>query len=296
MRRGFSRIAVLSIALAAAVPTPAHAYQNGALPQSELSQIYYPGASVYLQKDAAAAWNAMREYCRARGVDLYPKGPNSAYRTLAQQKLMKKLYGSNAATPGTSNHGLGIAVDLATQQMRSAIDKWGAQFGWSKKWSDASWEWWHIKYKAGVWHGANPGVVQPDNPTTAGTDDDGLPTPSQPSNGTNAGTTNGGGTTTEPGAVPAGEPIAVGGEGPSANTGLANIIVNAATRPQLERGASGQDVRDLQKLLRQQGHDIDADGVFGPETQRAVKEFQKKKKLGADGVVGPKTWAALANP
>jgi hypothetical protein len=296
MQRGFSGIAVLGLALAAAVPTPVHAWQNGALPQSELSPIYYPGATVYLQRDAAAAWNAMREYCRARGVDLYPKGPNSAYRTLAQQRLMKKLYGSNAATPGTSNHGLGIAVDLATQQMRKAIDRWGAQFGWSKKWSDASWEWWHIKYKKGVWHGTNPGVVQPNNPTTAGTDDDGLPTPSQPSNGATVGTDGDIAPADTPGGAPDGDPGVPSNGGPSANTGLANIVVNAATRPQLEKGSSGQDVRDLQRLLRQQGYDIDADGVFGLGTQRAVKAFQKKKKLGADGVVGSKTWKALATP
>src|SRR5260370_27892690 len=64
---------------------------------------------------------------------------------------MKQVYGSNAATPGTSNHGLGLAVDLATTQMRSELDAWGSYFGWAKRWSDASWEWWHILYRGGVW-------------------------------------------------------------------------------------------------------------------------------------------------
>ena len=36
-----------------------------------------------------------------------------------------------------------------------------------------------------------------------------------------------------------------------------------------------------------------ADGIFGPLTEEAVKEFQKRKGLTADGVVGAKTWAAL---
>src|SRR5262245_40736911 len=98
----------------------------------------------------------MRAFCLARGVDIYPLGPNSASRTYAQQVEMKQIYGKNAATPGHSNHGLGLAVDVATHEMRSAIDKWGARFGWSKKWSDAQWEWWHIKFKPGVWKPVSP--------------------------------------------------------------------------------------------------------------------------------------------
>ncbi|MBI3723030.1 peptidoglycan-binding protein [bacterium] len=42
--------------------------------------------------------------------------------------------------------------------MRTSIDHWGAKFGWAKKWSDASWEWWHIKYRAGIWSHPNPGI------------------------------------------------------------------------------------------------------------------------------------------
>jgi hypothetical protein len=130
------------------------AYQNGQLPQSALSRIYHPTDTLYLENEAASAGNAMRSFMVTRGVgDIYPSGPISAYRTYAQQVQAKKDYGSNAATPGTSNHGLGLAVDLATQTMRSNLDKYGAQFGWAKKWSDASWEWWHIKYRSGVWSG-----------------------------------------------------------------------------------------------------------------------------------------------
>lgn len=36
-----------------------------------------------------------------------------------------------------------------------------------------------------------------------------------------------------------------------------------------------------------------ADGIFGPLTEEAVKEFQKRAGLTVDGVVGAKTWAAL---
>jgi len=42
-------------------------------------------------------------------------------------------------------------VDLMSFAQRRAIDILGAAFGFSKSWSDASWEWWHIKYRFGVW-------------------------------------------------------------------------------------------------------------------------------------------------
>ena len=35
------------------------------------------------------------------------------------------------------------------------------------------------------------------------------------------------------------------------------------------------------------------DGIFGPITEEAVRDFQKRKGLSVDGVVGSKTWAAL---
>lgn len=122
---------------------------NGKLKKSELARIYHPDHKLYLQKDAAAKWNTLRFVCkRYLRVDIYPAGPISAYRTYEQQVAAKQQYGSNAATPGTSNHGLGLAVDLATTRMRWAIDRVGSRFGWAKKWSDASWEWWHLKFSA----------------------------------------------------------------------------------------------------------------------------------------------------
>jgi D-alanyl-D-alanine carboxypeptidase-like protein len=130
---------------------------NGQLPPDALAPI----ASGQLEKAAAAAWNAMNVEARANGLQLVPTGSKSSYRTYAQQQELYALYqsgkGNLAAVPGTSNHGWGLAVDLATTQMRSLLDRIGRKYGWAKDWSDAPSEWWHIKYRTGVWSGPDPG-------------------------------------------------------------------------------------------------------------------------------------------
>ncbi len=52
-------------------------------------------------------------------------------------------------------------------------------------------------------------------------------------------------------------------------------------------------VRPLQQLLRARNHPVAVDGIFGPNTEAAVKAFQQSKNLSADGIVGPQTWPKL---
>lgn len=49
----------------------------------------------------------------------------------------------------------------------------------------------------------------------------------------------------------------------------------------------------VQTVLNSLGAEIEADGVDGPQTQEAVRNFQRKNGLTVDGVAGPKTKAAL---
>jgi resuscitation-promoting factor RpfB len=56
----------------------------------------------------------------------------------------------------------------------------------------------------------------------------------------------------------------------------------------VKRGDRGEAVRKIQEALG-----ITADGVFGPQTERAVKRFQRSHGLVVDGVVGPQTRGAL---
>lgn len=56
----------------------------------------------------------------------------------------------------------------------------------------------------------------------------------------------------------------------------------------LKKGSKGSDV-----VLLQQKLGITADGIFGADTEKAVKDFQSKNGLVADGIVGVKTWDKL---
>jgi peptidoglycan hydrolase-like protein with peptidoglycan-binding domain len=56
----------------------------------------------------------------------------------------------------------------------------------------------------------------------------------------------------------------------------------------LKRGLAGEPVRRLQAKLG-----VPVDGEFGPNTEAALKAWQKGKGLTADGIAGPDTFMAM---
>jgi LAS superfamily LD-carboxypeptidase LdcB len=142
-------------ALAAAgvsAQAPAAPATTPAVPAPGMSPIPSPYGDLYLIPAAAQAWNAMRaEALSVYGIDLYPGGPASAFRTYAQQAELYQAFlaglGAPANPPGSSSHELGTAVDVPTFEMRSVIDQIGWKYGWGKV--HAPGEWWHVDYLGG---------------------------------------------------------------------------------------------------------------------------------------------------
>ncbi len=66
----------------------------------------------------------------------------------------------------------------------------------------------------------------------------------------------------------------------------------SAQWPLLKAGSEGAPVQALQRLLVHGGASLGVDGIYGPETEGAVKALQTAKGLASDGMVGEETWPA----
>lgn len=118
---------------------------NGRMTPAELEPI--PGGQLAIP--AARAWNAPGGPAEA---GLRPSAFENSYRDLATQWDYWNLYqehkGNLAAYPGTSNHGLGVAIDCANAWEQQWIYDHGAKFGWRK--TEAFSEPWHFNFVGGV--------------------------------------------------------------------------------------------------------------------------------------------------
>lgn len=161
---------------------------NGKLPAKLLTRLSTGGS---LHHVAARAWEAMRQAAAEDGVELTHVG---AYRSYDEQlRLFRERYQTTpngarvtrkwngrtyylrpgnapSASPGTSNHGWGLAIDVAhageTGRLRWLIEH-AVSFGFSWEVADPAnpnFEVWHLRYHAG-----SPAEVAPEPAPTAPT-------------------------------------------------------------------------------------------------------------------------------
>lgn len=166
------------------------AYPNGQIPTSALTPLSTGG---YLLAPVAAAFEELRLRGARAGFTIALTSVGDAYRSLERQiKVFRERYsilpfpemgpfgdvrpwdsngngvkerwvrvtGASAAIPGTSNHGLGLAVDIAgTGGFSGPLYRWltanAPALGWSNaegRKVDESWHWVH----SGAWIVSNP--------------------------------------------------------------------------------------------------------------------------------------------
>jgi hypothetical protein len=213
-----------------------------------------------------AAKQALQKAIERRGRKLVV---NSAYRTLAQQMLLFNWRGSNrnpVAEPGKSNHQSGLALDI---EDREGWLPFLSGSGWQPLAGDPP----HIDYRGAGARDLRKATIQAfqqlwnkNHPEEQIKDDGfwGLKTESCLNR-----------------APALGFDKAPWDE---------KARVLKLSRPLME----GSDVKKLQESLQKAGITVSVDWVFGPGTDKAVKEFQQKKGLVADGIVGPNTLQQLA--
>jgi len=260
--------------------------EPGKLHPSLLRKIPQGGQLHYL---AADAWNAMVDAAKADGIELKPTSAGDTYRSYDSQKAgflsryqlepitnqsTKTFEGKTwylkkgkamMATPGKSNHNLGIAVDIHSAGDNKRI-KWlianVRKFGWS--WEVVPSEPWHIRYTEGdqVPQAVKDWLVLNPKPASMfGT--------------------------------PAEQKAAAEAKVAEQNT---SVVVEQSVLDQkdvIRAGNKGKAIKEAQRLLTKHGFVCKEDGDFGPKTQGIVKQFQKSKSLPETGVVDKATWAAL---
>lgn len=231
----------------------------------ELNVELEDAAFAFLQPQAK---QGLQKAIQERGTKMHI---NSAYRTIAQQLLLRR-WGSGCgygivAPPGRSNHQSGLALDI------------NDHLGWKPYLENHGWRWYGPNDKP---HFDFVGGGTKDIRGTAMLAIQKLWNKNHPNEKIDEDSDYGPQTEKALNRSPAlGFDRAPWDEKPR---------VLKLSRPLME----GSDVKKLQESLQKAGITVSVDWVFGPGTDKAVKEFQQKKSLVADGIAGPNTRQQLA--
>lgn len=131
----------------------ARSHSNGQIPSGELCVL--PGSGHLLHADAAVGWWRLNvEFTRRFGTGVCV---TDSYRSYEAQASVYASKPGLAASPGTSNHGWGVAMDWCggVESYSSPEHRWlaehGARFGWvNPVWAQAGGsrpEPWHWEYE-----------------------------------------------------------------------------------------------------------------------------------------------------
>jgi D-alanyl-D-alanine carboxypeptidase/Putative peptidoglycan binding domain len=280
---------------AAKLPAILKGKPNGQIPAEFLVPC---GLRKFLMVEPAAG--AMRAMVAAAAGDGVTLSATGTWRSYDQQKAMfldrytttnnggktktwegktywQKPKVAMAAAPGTSNHGLGLAVDLSDSPsipIGAASLAWlanhGPSFGY---WNTVQSENWHWTYCLG--DDAPAGVT--------------ITVAASVSSAAHAGRV-----ANEEAAAAAvaavATPAAVDWQAIAATDAKMMAVVFPG---ELIQGAQGEAVSAVQWKLVAAGQDVKVDGDFGKKTAAAVTGFQTVNSLTPDGRVGPMTWNAL---
>lgn len=133
----------------------ASSHQNGSIATSEMCEL--PQSGETLHPDAAEAWWRLnRSYRQEFGSDVCL---TDSYRSLGEQETLYAAKPGLAAAPGTSNHGMAVAVDVCggVETGYGAAHEWfdtqAGRFGWQNpSWAQPGGsrpEPWHWEYVGG---------------------------------------------------------------------------------------------------------------------------------------------------
>ena len=75
---------------------------------------------------------------------------------------------------------------------------------------------------------------------------------------------------------------------------ITEILFTCVPPVMLRKGSRGMRVQHLQLCLDVFFYDLKVDGIYGPKTEEAVREFQRENGLSPDGIYDTQTRNALA--